>query len=65
MNTVDSFADQIFSYIKRQYGEQTLSNVKSTKHNSIVTKLIESSAINNSNIEHAANKIIAMLRMNP
>lgn len=62
---VDVFAEKIFSYILNQYGKQSLNAVQSISNKIVVDKLLESSQKQNDSIEHAANKIIAMLRMNP
>jgi hypothetical protein len=59
------FANNIFDYIFNQYGKNVLNAVKSDKNKSIVTKLLESSNRQNDEIAHAANKIVAMLRVNP
>jgi hypothetical protein len=63
--TVDTFAEKIFSYIHKQYGKNSLNTVQSASNKIAVDKLIESSKKQNDTVEHAANKIVAMLRMNP
>lgn len=63
--TVDPFADKIFSYILNQYGKNSLNAVQSVSNKTVVDKLLESSKKQNDTIEHAANKVVAMLRMNP
>lgn len=65
MSRVESFGDQIFQYILNRYGTQTLSKIQSEKNKSIVTKVVQSSCNQNDSVEHAANKVVAMLRMNP
>ena len=65
MSATDVFADQIFQYIVNQYGKNTLNKVKADKHKALLNKLIDSASHQNDTVEHAANKIIAMLRMNP
>ena len=65
MTTVEMFNEQVFDYIRNQYGKNTLKNVQADKHKSTVNKLLESSSTKNDSVEHTANKIIAMLRMNP
>lgn len=65
MTTVEVFSEQVFDYIRNQYGKNTLKNVQADKHKTTVNKLLESSSTKNDTIEHSANKIIAMLRMNP
>lgn len=65
MNQIESFGDKIFRYILNHYGNQTLSKVRSEQNKSVVTKVVQSACNQNDTIEHAANKVIAMLRMNP
>ena len=65
MTVSNTFHDQVFDYIRNQYGKNTLKNVQADKHKTTVNKLLESSSTKNDTIEHSANKIIAMLRMNP
>lgn len=65
MNQVESFGNDIYQYILNQYGKTMLSRIKASKHKTVVSKLIESACNQNDSIEHASNKIIAMLRMNP
>jgi hypothetical protein len=64
-NTTDTFAKEIFQYINDQYGKAIVKNIQSDKHKTTVNKLVESSHRDNNNVAHAANKIVAMLRMNP
>lgn len=64
-NTTDAFTKEIFEYIGDQYGKAIVKNLQSDKNKTTVTRLVESSHRQNNNVAHAANKIIAMLRMNP
>lgn len=67
MNTsaIEVFSEQIFDYIRNQYGKNILKNVQSDKNRTVLNKIMESSSCQNDTVEHTANKIIAMLRMNP
>ncbi len=65
MTTVVSFTNSVFDYISTHYGNATLSTVKSETNKSTVNRLIESSLRQSNDISHTANKIIAMLRINP
>lgn len=65
MTTTANFSDSVFDYINTQYGKNTLTTVKSEKNRSTVDRLIESSSNQENDVAHAANKIIAMLRINP
>ena len=64
-SAVDSFSGKIFDYIRNQYGKNVLKMVQSDKNKSVVSKLVELAARQHDDVEHAANKIIAMLRLNP
>ena len=65
MSQVESFGDDIYQYILNQYGKTMLSKIQASKHKTVVSKLIESACNQNDSIEHAANKIVAMLRIHP
>lgn len=65
MTAIVSFSNSVFDYINTQYGKDILSIVKSEKNKSVVNKLIESSIRQDNDVVHAANKIVAMLRVNP
>jgi len=56
---------EIFNYIEKQYGKKVLNKVQSNDNKSVVSKLLESATKQGDNTEHAGNKIIAMLRLNP
>lgn len=63
--TIESFRDQVFQYILHTYGNNTLTQIQSDKNKNIVVKIMTSACNQNYTIEHTANKIVAMLRMNP
>jgi hypothetical protein len=65
VNTTSSFIDQVFEYINTQYGKNTLKTVQINNNKSVVDKIVTSSIRQEDSIEHTANKIIAMLRINP
>lgn len=65
MNTTSSFIDQVFEYINAQYGKNTLKTVQINNNKSVVDKIVTSSIRQEDSVEHTANKIIAMLRINP
>jgi hypothetical protein len=65
MVTSDNFGNQVFDFVYKQYGKQMVENIKLDRNKNTVNKLIESSSRKNDSIEHAGNKIIAMLRLNP
>lgn len=59
-----TFSDRVFDYIRNEYGELVFQKVNSTNNRSVVSKLLSSSERQNDDIEHAGNKIVAMLRAN-
>lgn len=63
--TQSLFADNILKYISKVYGQSIENSVKSKKHEDVFQRIVVSSEKQNQTVEHAANKIIAMLRMNP
>lgn len=63
--STDTFTSQIFNYIRNEYGGSVLKKVQLKKNETVTSKLLESSSRQNDDVEHAANKIIAMLRLNP
>lgn len=65
MNTTTSFVDQVFEYINIQYGKNILKTVQISNNKSVVDKIVTSSMRQEQSVEHTANKIIAMLRVNP
>ena len=65
MKVADSFSEEVYGYILSQYGENMLTKVQSGQNKDTVNKLLESSAKNSDDTAHTANKIIAMLRINP
>ena len=65
IETITENADKIFNYIENQYGSSTLKKVQSQKNKKTVAKLLQFSEQNVESVEHTANKIIAMLRLNP
>lgn len=65
MTVSNTFPDQVFDYIRNQYGKNTLKLVRADNHKNLVLKILTNSESKNYDVTHTANKIIAMLRMNP
>lgn len=65
MTATNNFSNQVFDFVYRQYGKQMVENIKLDHNKNVVNKLIESASKRNDPVEHASNKIIAMLRLNP
>ena len=59
------FVDNVYNYISLEYGNSILKTVRSTNNSNTVEKIVSSSVKQNDTVEHTANKIIAMLRVNP
>ena len=60
-----NFISEVFAYIENTYNKGLLRKVKYKKHSDIVDRLISSSLKNDYTVDRTANKIIAMLRLNP
>lgn len=61
----NGFVDSVYNYINSEYGNSILQTVKSSNNSTTVEKIVSSSVRQNDTVEHTANKIIAMLRVNP
>lgn len=65
MTKVDTFNKNVFNYISTEYGNSTLKKVQTSKNKDRVKYLLEDSRNRNYDTDKTANKIIAMLRLNP
>jgi len=65
MSQVVDFTFEVFGFIETNYGKSCLRSVKSKKNQEIVDKLLEDSRSKEYSADRTANKIIAMLRLNP
>tara|TARA_B100000900_G_C19924578_1_gene451086 strand:+ start:190 stop:390 length:201 start_codon:yes stop_codon:yes gene_type:complete len=63
--TVDTFNKNVFNYISTEYGNNILKKVQTAKNKDKVKHLLEDSRTRKYETDHTANKIIAMLRLNP
>ena len=63
--TVESFNKSVFNYISTEYGNSTLKKVQTAKNKDKVKHLLEDSRNRSYDEDRTANKIIAMLRLNP
>ena len=63
--TVDAFNKNVFNYISNEYGNNTLKKVQTAKNKDRVKHLLEDSRSKSYEADRTANKIIAMLRLNP
>ena len=65
MAKTDTFNKSVFNYISTEYGNSTLKKVQTAKNKDKVKHLLEDSRTKSYNADRTANKIIAMLRLNP
>ena len=60
-----TFNKDVFGFIKKTYKQSVLTKVKQKQNNVIVDRLLADSLVKGYSAEKTANKIIAMLRLNP
>ena len=65
MTTTANFTSEVFAYIEQNYNKSLLRKVKQKQHNEIVDKVLADSLTKQYEVARTANKIIAMLRLNP
>ena len=65
MTKIDVFNKNVFNYISTEYGNSTLKKVQTSKNKDKVKQLLEDSRKRDYATDRTANKIIAMLRLNP
>jgi hypothetical protein len=65
MTKIDKFNKSVFNYISTEYGNSTLKKVQTSKNKDKVKYLLEDSRNRDYDTDRTANKIIAMLKLNP
>ncbi len=65
MSKIVDFTSEVFAFIETTYGKGCLRSVKSKKNQDIVDRLLQDSQSKEYSTDRTANKIIAMLRLNP
>ena len=65
MTKTDIFNKKVFNYISTEYGNSTLKKVQTSKNKDKVKYILEDSRSRDYDTNKTANKIIAMLRLNP
>ena len=65
MTTTANFTSEVFAYIEQNYNKSLLRKVKQKKNNEIVDKILADCLQKQYEVSRTANKIIAMLRLNP
>jgi predicted ArsR family transcriptional regulator len=64
INTVDFMSD-VLAFVQKTYGSNIFNQIAAKQHKALVNKLSEEGLKLNYPVEKTANKIIAMLRVNP
>lgn len=65
MSTVVDFDSSVFAFIENTYGKIIAKKVKQKQNNDVVDRILEDSRSKDYSVEKTANKIVAMLRVNP
>ena len=65
MSTVVDFNSSVFVFIENTYGKSISRKVKQKNNSDVVDRILEDSRSKDYSVEKTANKIIAMLRINP
>lgn len=65
MTTTANFTSEVFAYIEQNYTKSLLRKVKQKEHNDVVDRLLADSLKKEYSVSKTANKIIAILRLNP
>lgn len=65
MSKVVDFTSEVFAFIETTYGKGCLRSVKAKKNQETVDKILEDSKSKEYSTDRTANKIVAMLRLNP
>ena len=65
MSSVVDFTSEVFAYIEQHYNKSLLRKVKQKQNNEIVEKVFADSLTKQYEVSITADKIIAMLRLNP
>tara|TARA_B100001778_G_scaffold226369_1_gene187964 strand:- start:815 stop:1009 length:195 start_codon:yes stop_codon:yes gene_type:complete len=60
-----SFTSEVFAFIENTYNKNLLRKVKNKDNTNTVDKILSDSLSKEYSVEKTANKIIAMLRLNP
>ena len=60
-----NFTSDVFAFIENTYNTHVLRKVKNKENNTVVDNILADSLTKEYGVEKTANKIIAMLRLNP
>ena len=65
MTTTANFTSEVFAYVEQNYSKGLLRKVKQKENNETVDKILADCLKKQYEVSRTANKIIAMLRLNP
>ena len=65
MTTTANFTSEVFAYVEQNYSKGLLRKVKQKQNNETVDKILADCLKKQYEVSRTANKIIAMLRLNP
>jgi len=60
-----SFTSEVFAFVEQQYNKSLLRKVKHKNNTDVVDKILGDSLKKEYSVSKTANKLIAMLRLNP
>lgn len=60
-----NFTSEVFAFIEKTYSKNLLRKVKNKDNTNTVDRILSDSLSKEYSVEKTANKIIAMLRLNP
>jgi regulator of sirC expression with transglutaminase-like and TPR domain len=63
--SLEIFTNSVYEYVQTTYSEVMLNVIKSEHNVTVVSNVLRSAYSQSDSVEHAANKIIAMLKLNP
>ena len=65
MTKIDAFNKDVFNYISEEYGNNILKKVQKSNSKTVVKCILNDSRKHDYPVDKTANKIVAMLKLNP
>ena len=65
MEEVNTFNKDVFNYISEKYGNNILKKVQKADSKTVVKSILNNSREHDYTVDRTANKILAMLKLNP
>lgn len=65
MEEVNTFNKDVFNYISEKYGNNILKKVQKADSKTVVKSILNNSREHDYAVDRTANKILAMLKLNP